>query len=311
MSSKFDLDKVLLSVACLSPLISLVSSPVYFSIDKQVVEKPLPYIATSRCANYSSNPICVFSTNNPSVSALASSLSFLPTAALGTFDANVTCSQNGTSSSLRFSYDIVYADDFKFTPLSSNSKTVPDCMDSLVTTDTINYVVNGGVTNNMITISNTPASTGDFLFLPQSSLENPYSLQFSFENVVQNQIYIRPSILSNVLSSRETSTRIRGIDPSGNNLDTDLKFIVKYTYCPYLSTPNATLSTNSSLNHIPITSSVINVNEPHGLNAWEIEWQVNSVPNGRLEYYCPDKLCSDTWQPIAIPGTIKQVFFKS
>jgi hypothetical protein len=102
------------------------------------------------------------------------------------------------------------------------------------------------------------------------------------------------------------------VDASAQTLNRNALFDVQYSFCPYLPSsvsPNLTLYTDSTLNPIPITSSIVSLTEPHGLNSWDVEWLVSPVGimRGNLEYFCPDGLCGVGWQELILPASIKQV----
>ena len=161
----------------------------------------------------------------------------------------------------------------------------------------------------MITISTTQSSTGDILLLPNS---NGYVMQFRQSDIDNGLVLFRPSLLTNVQSSRQVSMPLTGRDASGNIRSETALFNVQYSFCPYLSlsaSPNVTLYTNSTSTPIPITASIVSLTEPHGLNSWDVKWVITAVGTlrGKLEFYCPDNQCEVGWQELMLPASIKHV----
>ncbi|KAI8897242.1 hypothetical protein BC833DRAFT_594492 [Globomyces pollinis-pini] len=249
-------------------------------------------------------PVCSIVTSNPSFITTGTTVSILTTTTPGDYTGSITCIETKDSQEITtkkdFSFFIVNPNQFTFT--ENSAVEIPDCTPTKITTHSLNFTNNGFVTPNMIVI--TPFVSNDTLFStnPQSLL-GPNS--FTQQDVEDGFVYVNPTILTNVGSSRSSSIMISGVGPEKQELTGLSNYIIKYTYCPLVELQTVPI-TSYGLNPVYLENSVFKVYEPHGLSLWDTEWILPPIANGRFEWYCPDTSCGGSgWKPFTETSTFK------
>jgi hypothetical protein len=186
---------------------------------------------------------------------------------------------------LDFNYTVVFGKNLRSSP-SSVYQIVPDCVASPIQSDSFGITADGGITPAMITINPTnPSSSDDYLNL------NMDTSSFLYSDVLEGSVNIRPKLINTAFSARESKFNVLVRDLSSNALVMEAKYNVKWTFCPKLVAANVTIMAYSVSDPTTITSSMISIAESHGLSVWEQRWNLTSLSGGKLEYYCPDKIC--------------------